>query len=159
MNDTIPVLVELATEKEAEMVYKVTIEAFKKYTEQAGLPTVNALEDTIETVIHDIKTKLVFVAYKNNEIVGSVRVQIFDDGTAYLSRFAVVSGHQKCGVGKELMKSVDEAMIKNGVHTLKLHTSSLVAGNVLFYYSRDFYIDEITKEHGYPRALFIKKYN
>ena len=59
---------------------------------------------------------------------------------------------------QELMKSVDEAMIKNGVHTLKLHII-VVAGNVLFYYSRDFYIDEITKEHGYPRALFIKKYN
>lgn len=158
MSDLIPVTVALATEKEAATVQKVTVEAFKKYAKQAGLPTIEALKESIETVLHDIKTKLVFIAYIEGEIVGTVRIETFADGSAYLSRFGVLMGHQNAGIGKELMKSVDEAMIEKGIHSLKLHTSSKVASLVRFYYSRGFYIDEISKEKGYPRALFIKEY-
>lgn len=158
MSDLVPVTVKLATEKEAEAVQRVTVEAFKKYAKQAGLSTIDALEESVETVKNDIKTKLVFIAYIEDEVVGCVRIETFPDKTAYLSRFGVLTGHQNAGIGKELMKSVDEAMIERGIHSLKLHTSSMVSNLVRFYYSRGFYIDEISKEKGYPRALFIKKY-
>lgn len=158
MSDLIPVMVTLATEKEAAAIQKVTVEAFLKYAKQAELPTIDALNEPIETIIHDIQTKLVFIAYIEDEIVGSVRIESFADGTAYLSRFGVLMGHQNAGIGKELMNSVDEMMVQKGIHTLKLHTSSKVGSLVRFYYSRGFYIDEISKEKGYPRALFIKEY-
>ena len=43
----------------------------------------------------DIDTKVVLLALSDGEPVGSVRVEVFPDKTAYLSRFAVKVTSQK----------------------------------------------------------------
>ena len=57
------------------------------------------------------------LALSDGEPVGSVRVEVFPDKTAYLSRFAVKVTSQNNGIGKSIMNLVDKIMVKNGCNS------------------------------------------
>src|SRR5665647_3615228 len=82
--------------------------SFKMYTENAGITQlVTPFDETYDDVLKAIETTNVFVALSNEEVIGSVRIEIKPDNTAYLSRFGVSSVHQNNGIGKILMNAVD----------------------------------------------------
>lgn len=147
-----------AEEKDVPAIQKITKQAFLRYIELAKIGDIDALEETQEDVLHDIKTKLVYVAFIDDEVVGSVRIEVRDDKTAYLSRFAVGTAYQNAGIGKAMMNLVDIAMRHNGVRQLQLHTGAKITGLIRFYYGRGFYIDSTTKDKGYIRAFLCKDY-
>lgn len=150
--------VRLATYEDIPSIMDITREAFLKYKELAGLSSIAALNETYEDVKRDIDTKIVLIAFSDNVPVGSVRVEIFDDNTAYLSRFGVKLTSQNNGIGKSIMNLVDRIMIKKGVTQIALHTGSEISSLIRFYYGRGFYIDSTDKSRGYVRAYLIKKY-
>jgi N-acetylglutamate synthase-like GNAT family acetyltransferase len=152
-------VVRKAVEEDAPQIQEITREAFKMYLESAGINgTLPALKETCEDIIEDINSKECFVALLNGELIGSVRVEIKEDGTAYLSRFGVEASQQSHGVGSILMNAVDAAMQEIGISKLYLHTASKLLSLVRFYYGKGFYIDSTTKERGYIRALLCKEY-
>lgn len=151
--------VKLATEREIPQIAEITRDAFVRYEKQARIPhEVEALQETYEDIRKDLKDKYVFVAFINGKPVGSVRIKINEDGTAYLSRFGVRSNNQNNGIGKTLMNVVDRVMQENHVRQLRLHTAASYIPLVRFYYGRGFYIDSTEKDRGYIRALLIKDY-
>jgi ribosomal protein S18 acetylase RimI-like enzyme len=152
-------VVRKAVEGDIPGIQKITREAFKIYMRNAGLKgTISALEETYSDIKRDIETKEVSVAFLDGVMVGSVRVEIRPDKTAYLSRFGVDLAYQNKGVGKILMNQVDSTMKSMGVTKIYLHTASKILSLVRFYYGRGFYIDSTTKERGYIRALLCKEY-
>ena len=150
--------VRLATYDDIPSILDITHEAFVKYAELAGLNHIAALDETYEDVKKDIDTKIVLIAFSDNVPVGSVRVEIFDDNTAYLSRFGVKVTSQNNGIGKSIMNLVDRIMIKKGVKEIALDTGSKITSLVRFYYGRGFYIDSTDKSRGYVRAHLVKEY-
>ena len=150
--------IRLATENEIDDIIEITKTAFQKYIDNTGLKDIEALNETREDIKKDLKEKLVFVAFINNVPVGSVRIKIRDDGTAYLSRFGVIQNNQNQGVGKGLMSVVDGVMKKRNVKRLELHTAAKYFDLVRFYYGRKFYVESISEERGYKRALMVKEY-
>lgn len=133
--------------------------SFKMYTENAGITEmVTPLEETYDDVLKAIETTNVFVALSNEEVIGSVRIEIKPDNTAYLSRFGVSSFHQNNGIGKILMNAVDISMMELGVTNLYLHTASRMFSLIRFYYGRCFYIESTNNDSGYIRALLCKEY-
>lgn len=150
--------VRLATYEDIPSILDITHEAFTKYAEMAGLEHIAALDETYEDVKKDIDTKIVLIAFSDKVPVGSVRVEIFDDNTAYLSRFGVKLTSQNNGIGKSIMNLVDRIMIKKGVKEIALDTGSKITSLVRFYYGRGFYIDSTDKSRGYVRAHLIKEY-
>lgn len=150
--------VRLATYEDIPFIINITREAFKKYQEMAGTDHIAALEETYEDVKQDINTKIVLLALSDGEPVGSVRVEIFPDQTAYLSRFGVKMGSQNNGIGKSIMNLVDRIMIRKGVKRMSLHTGAKITSLIRFYYGRGFYIDSTDKSRGYVRALLVKEY-
>jgi len=148
-----------ATVEDIPEIQKITQEAFQKYMELAGLTgKIAALEETYEDIKRDIETKEVFVAYIDGIPVGSARVEVFPDKTAYFSRFGVRLNYQNNGVGKAIMNVVDMAMRELGVKKLYLHTASKIFSLVRFYYGRGFYIESTSTDRGYIRALLCKEY-
>lgn len=140
-------------------IREVSREAFRLYAEGAGIAAiVGTLEESYEDLKKEIENKLVFAALFAGNIIGSVRVELKNDGTAYLSRFGVKGDFQNRGIGKMLMNSVDNAMKELGVTSLYLHTASRMFSLVRFYYGRGFYIESTTKDSGYIRALLCKEY-
>lgn len=150
--------VRVATYDDIEDILKITKEAFIKYAELAGIETTDALRETYEDVKKDIDTKIVLIALSDGVPVGSVRVEVFDDNTAYFSRFGVKVTSQNNGIGKSILNLVDRIMKKKGVKKLCLHTASKITSLIRFYYGRGFYIDSTDTTKGYIRALLIKEY-
>lgn len=145
--------------EDAPAILNITKNVFKAYQEQVGITdTIAALNETIDDVINDIESKEVFIALFNGKVVGSVRIEIKCDGTAYLSRFGVDSECQSKGVGKLLLNAVDDEMMQQNVTTLSLHTASRMLSLVRFYYGKGFYIESTTNDRGYIRALLCKEY-
>ncbi len=150
--------VRMATYDDIPDIMDITQEAFIKYAELAGVEHIAALDETYEDVKKDIDTKIVLIAFSDSTPVGSVRVELFDDNTAYLSRFGVKVTSQNNGIGKSIMNLVDRIMIKKGIKEISLDTGSHITSLVRFYYGRGFYIDSTDKSRGYVRAHLIKKY-
>ena len=153
-------VVRKAVEEDIPDILSITKEAFKMYAESAGITgNMPSLEETSDEVKRDIETKECYVALIDGVVVGSVRVEVRADNTAYLSRFGVETSFQSRGVGTVLMNAVDEGMINLNVNRLYLHTASKILSLVRFYYGRGFYIDSTTKDRGYIRALLCKEYD
>lgn len=151
--------VKAAAEEDIPAIHKITHDAFLKYCEMAGLDyNIEALNETYEDILGDIKNKNVFVVRIDNEPVGAVRIELLPNSEAYLSRFAVASSNRNNGIGKILMKVVDKVMKENNIKILRLHTSSKVTALIRFYYGRGFYISDVEYSRGYPRAELIKEY-
>ena len=105
-----------AITSDIEEIRLLARESFKMYAENAGITELVApLNESYEDVKKDIETKEVFVALFNEKIIGSVRIEIKPDNTAYLSRFGVSALYQNNGVGKILMNAVDESMRELGI--------------------------------------------
>ena len=86
---------------DAEEIHKITKEAFKKYMMDAGLTgTMEALEESLEDIIKDIENKEVFVAIIDNIPVGTIRLEILPDNTAYISSFGVRLDYHNVGLEK-----------------------------------------------------------
>lgn len=140
-------------------IQKVSKEAFALYAENAGIAEiVGPLEESYEYIKRELESKLVFVALLDGVVVGSLRVEVKPDKTAYLSRFGVAAKHQGKGIGKLLMDAVDKSMAELGVKSLYLHTASRMFSLVRFYYGRGFYIESTSNDMGYIRALLCKEY-
>lgn len=153
------VLFKAAIAKDAPEIASVTKKAFAYYAGLAGLDTIEALSEDIETVKKDISDKLVYIAVSEGKIIGSLRIKINEkEKTAYLSRFGLLAPYRGNGVGKKFLEFVDAKMKCAGVKRLLLHTSSKISSIMIFYYSNGFYADGVSHDMGYPRALLIKEY-
>lgn len=150
--------VRLANYDDIPSILNITREAFTKYREMAGVENLAALDETYNDVKKDIDTKVVLIALSDGVPVGSVRVEVFPDHTAYLSRFGVKVTSQNNGIGKSIMNLVDRIMMKKGVREISLHTGSKVTSLIRFYYGRGFYIESTDKSRGYIRARLVKEY-
>lgn len=157
--DKMTFVVREAVEDDIPQIIKAAKEAFWAYAENAGITgLVQPLQESYEDLKRDLETKLVLVAILDGKVAGSVRVQVYPDNTAYLSRLGVRVAYQNNGVGKILLNAVDNYMMKLGVKNLYLHTASRLFSLVRFYYGRGFYIESTTKDRGYVRALLCKEY-
>ncbi|MBU3180985.1 GNAT family N-acetyltransferase [Clostridium psychrophilum] len=148
-----------AAKKDIEAIRILAKTSFNTYAKNAGITEmVVPFEETYDDVLKAIENTNVYVALFNEEIIGSVRIEIKNDNTAYLTRFGVSQEHQNNGIGKILMNSVDELMEESGVTKLYLHTSSRMFSLIRFYYGRCFYIKSTNNDRGYIRALLCKEY-
>lgn len=155
MSDSL--IIRRANIDDAPAVFSVIQRAFTEYARITGLSNLDALSETVEDIQGEIKTKAVFIAVLDNNVVGTVRISINGD-EAYLSRFAVNSNNQKTGIGKALMDMVDTYLKEMGVKKITLHTASKHDVLMRFYYGMGFYAEEIETDRGYLRARMVKDY-
>lgn len=152
-------LIRRAVASDAPAIKEIMRESFSKYMNDTGLPgTMEALNESCDDIVSDIINKYVYIAIIDEEAVGSVRVELLPDNTAYITRFGVKLSYHNIGVGKSLMSVVDKLLISKGVKRVCLHTASKYYDLVRFYYGRGFYIDSTSKDRGYVRALMVKEY-
>lgn len=152
-------IIRKATADDVSAIQGITKEAFKKYMEDTGLTgTMEALEETQDDILHDVETKDVFVAFIDDIPVGSIRIKINPDNTAYISRFGVSLQYHNIGIGKSLMNLAEKVLISKGIKKVSLHTASKYRDLIRFYYGRGFYIDSTSRDKGYVRALLVKEF-
>lgn len=153
-------IIRKAVPADAAAIKGIMQESFRKYMEDTGLSgSMEALDESIEDIEKDIETREVFVALIDGIAVGTIRVQLRPNNTAYISRFGVRLQYHNIGIGKSLMNLVDKMLKSRGVSSVSLHTASKYRDLVRFYYGRGFYVDSTTRDRGYIRALLVKDYD
>lgn len=73
-----------------------------------------------------------FVAYddEDDQPIGAARLREYEDedGVGKVERVAVLEPHREAGVGRELMRAVEERARAQAFSTIKLHAQTRVAG-------------------------------
>ncbi len=152
-------IIRKATLEDAPAIAQIMQEAFKKYMLDAGLSgTMDALTESLENIEADILEKAVYIALIDGNPVGTIRIKILPDKTAYISRFGVRLDYHNIGIGKSLMNLADKILKSQEVTRVSLHTASKYRDLIRFYYGRGFYIESTSTDRGYIRALLVKEY-
>jgi len=152
-------IIRKATIEDAPAILKIMQEAFKKYMQDAGLSgTMEALTESLKNIEADINEKEVYIAIIDDNPVGTIRIKLLPDNTAYISRFGVMLNYHNIGIGKSLMNLADKILVSKGVKRVSLHTASKYRDLIRFYYGRGFYIESTSTDRGYIRALLVKEY-
>lgn len=153
MNDVLKV--RQAAKSDAPIISRITKKAFEEYSRL--LPSLpEALTETEDDIENDIKTKFVFVAELNRNIIGTVRLQLKDD-RMYLSRFAVDPESQGSGIGKHILEYCSIISKVYGAKEIYLHTASNAQVLMNLYESCGYTITDVTTDRGYNRAELVKK--
>lgn len=153
-------IVRKAKPEDAKDVHEVLQEAFKKYMEDTGLTqTMEALSESEDDIREAIKSKCVYLAYVNDIPVGTIRFDVKDDKTAYISRFGVKLDYHNIGIGKSLMNLIDAQIKELGISKAYLYTASKYTDLMRFYYGRGFYVESTSTDRGYIRAKMVKEYS
>lgn len=157
MND-VKVRIRPAAQRDIENILNVISISFNEYYTMLNLPKKpDALQETRESIIKDLKDKHVLVGVVNNMLLaGTVRYEIIGK-TCYISRFAVLPNWQSSGVGKLLLEAIENDCIIKGVTSLSLHTATKMFKLARFYYGFGFYVHSTTHKKGYIRGLFVKE--
>ncbi|HEX2925279.1 MAG TPA: GNAT family N-acetyltransferase [Ruminiclostridium sp.] len=152
-------IIRKATIEDAPAIAMIIQEAFKKYMQDTGLSVMmDALTESLETIEADIDEKEVYIALIDDNPVGTIRIKIMPDETAYISRFGVMLDYHNIGIGKSLMNLADKILKSHGVKKVSLHTASKYRDLIRFYYGRGFYIESTSTDRGYIRALLVKEF-
>ncbi len=152
-------IIRKAEAKDAQSIKTIMDGAFGKYREDSGITaSLDALRESLSDIEKDILNVDVFIAFIDSVPVGSIRVRMQDDFSAYISRFGVMPDYHNIGIGKALMNLVDKLLISRNVKKAYLHTASSYKDLVRFYYGRGYYVESTSTDRGYVRALMVKEY-
>jgi len=145
-----------AVESDAAPVFSILQQAFREYGSAIGQTNLDALKETVDDVRRAIAEKTVLIAEMDNEVVGTLRLDIRGD-KAYLSRFAVCSNNRGIGIGEALMNAADRYLVSQGVREVTLHTASRHTSLMRFYYGLGYFVEAIESDRGYLRARLKKE--
>ena len=154
----LPVEIRYAVYEDVQSITEITREAFTEYKKRSGAERLDALEETTEDIRNDINTKLVFIALSDGCPAGSVRVELKDNGTAYLTRFGVKKDKRYNGIGRKIIDYVDEIMKEKNVKHIYLYTGADMTFLMRFYADKGFHVESIDFSRGYARAKLVKDY-
>ncbi|MDR1940233.1 MAG: GNAT family N-acetyltransferase [Clostridiales bacterium] len=139
-------------------IYEITKRAFSIYKDNLHADAyLGALTETEADIAADIKDNAVFVAEKNQKILGCVRISALSKDVAYLYRFAVDDAERNNGVGAELLRAVIDYCNQHNFALIALHTNAKYYKLARYYYGMNFYVHSTDNSRGYIRALFIKE--
>lgn len=132
--------------------------AMAHYAQVSGIPTVlDSQRETEADIRRHIEEDMVLVAESPGGIVGTARLTLRPDGTAYFSRFAVAHGRRQSGIGKRLLLVAVDLLREAGATEILLHTAIANHPLVGLYTSQGFELVSVAHDRGYARGLFCKK--
>lgn len=136
----------ITTEEDLKKAFNIRIEVF---VEEQGVPLEDEL-DEFDKLNGQCEHILV---YFNEQPVGTGRIRLVD-GFGKLERICILKPYRKFGLGKVIIKALEEVAEKDGVSKIKLHGQKHAEGfyNKLGYQTSS----SVFMEDGIPHILMIK---
>ncbi|MET9439668.1 GNAT family N-acetyltransferase [Streptomyces sp. NPDC006610] len=128
------VVISEAAEQDAEQIFKLQYLCFQSEAALYGNYRIDPLVQTLDSVRRQVAEDCVFVARLGDEVVGSVRGEVAEDGAADIGRLCVHPRLQGHGIGARLLQAAELALAEQrGVTRFRLHTGHRSEGNLRLY--------------------------
>ncbi|MFD7997036.1 GNAT family N-acetyltransferase [Streptomyces mexicanus] len=128
------VTISAATEQDAEQILKLQYLSFQSEAALYGNYRIDPLVQSLDSVREEVARDCVVVARLGEEVVGSVRGRLAEDGTAFIGKLCVHPRLQGHGIGARLLRAVEAALTeKHGATRFRLHTGHRSEGNLRLY--------------------------
>ncbi|MEU0075748.1 GNAT family N-acetyltransferase [Streptomyces sp. NPDC006332] len=128
------VTISAATEQDAEQIFKLQYLCFQSEAALYGNYRIDPLVQTLDELRAEVVADCVFVARLGDEVVGSVRGRVTDDGSASIGRLCVHPRLQGHGIGARLLRAAESALAgERGATSFRLHTGHRSESNLRLY--------------------------
>ncbi|MCX4745179.1 GNAT family N-acetyltransferase [Kitasatospora sp. NBC_01287] len=129
------VIISLATEQDTEQILKLQYLGYQTEAELYSDWSIEPLTQTLEELREELAGRHVLVARLGDEVVGSVRGWIDEDGVGRISRLVVHPRMQRHGLGGRLLQAVEERLQQDDrpVRAFRLFTGHRSLGNLRLY--------------------------
>ncbi|NGO68849.1 GNAT family N-acetyltransferase [Streptomyces boncukensis] len=128
------VTISAATEHDAEQILKLQYLCFQREAEICGDYGIEPLTQTLADLRRELDGCCVLVARLGEEVVGSVRGRVDEDGTARIGRLIVHPRLQRHGLGGRLLTAVEDRLAtERAAKRYHLVTGSKSEGNLRLY--------------------------
>ncbi|MEU1005030.1 GNAT family N-acetyltransferase [Streptomyces tibetensis] len=128
------VTISAATEQDAEQIFRLQYLCFQSEAALYGNYRIDPLVQTLDSVREEVTRDCVFVARLGEEVVGSVRGSVTEDGAAAIGKLCVHPRLQGHGIGARLLRAAESALAGDrGATRFRLHTGHRSEGNLRLY--------------------------
>ncbi|HZF89240.1 GNAT family N-acetyltransferase [Streptomyces sp.] len=117
------VIISEATDQDAEQIFKLQYLCFQSEAALYGNYRIDPLVQPLDAVRREVVEDCVFVARLGDEVVGSVRGTVTEDGAAAIGKLCVHPRLQGHGIGARLLRAAESALVEQrGAKKFRLHT-------------------------------------
>ncbi|MEU9235421.1 GNAT family N-acetyltransferase [Streptomyces subrutilus] len=128
------VTISSAAAEDAEQIFKLQYLAFQREAELYGNYLIQPLTQSLDSLKAELAADTVLVARLGDEVVGTVRGSVDEDGTGKIAKLCVHPRLQGHGLGARLLRAVEEALAGHGATTrFRLHTGHKSESNLRLY--------------------------
>lgn len=128
------VTISVATEQDAEQIFRLQYLCFQSEAALYGNYRIAPLVQTLDSVRQELASDCVYVARLGEEVVGSVRGTVTEDGAASIGRLCVHPRLQGHGIGARLLRAAESALAgERGATKFRLFTGHRSEGNLRLY--------------------------
>ncbi|MDX3531299.1 GNAT family N-acetyltransferase [Streptomyces sp. ID05-39B] len=128
------VTISVATEQDAEQIFRLQYLCFQGEAALYGNYRIAPLVQTLDSVRQELASDCVYVARLGEEVVGSVRGTVTEDGAASIGRLCVHPRLQGHGIGARLLRAAESALAgERGATRFRLFTGHRSEGNLRLY--------------------------
>ena len=104
------VTISVATEQDAEQIFRLQYLCFQSEAALYGNYRIAPLVQSLDSVREELAADCVFVARLGDEVVGSVRGTLTEDGAAAIGKLCVHPRLQGHGIGARLLRAAETAL-------------------------------------------------
>jgi ribosomal protein S18 acetylase RimI-like enzyme len=128
------VTISVATERDAEQIFKLQYLCFQSEAALYGNYRIDPLVQSLDSVRQEVVADCVFVARLGEEVVGSVRGRVTEDGSASIGKLCVHPRLQGHGIGARLLRAAESALAEQrGATRFRLEAGHRSEGNLRLY--------------------------
>ncbi|MGK5446209.1 GNAT family N-acetyltransferase [Streptomyces radiopugnans] len=128
------VTISAATDEDVEQILKLQYLCYQSEAALYGDYGIEPLTQTLDDLRAELARGCVLVARLGEEVVGSVRGRVEDDGTAVIGKLIVHPRMQRHGLGRRLLSAVEERLARErSARRYRLSTGHRSEGNIRLY--------------------------
>ncbi|MGK4579776.1 GNAT family N-acetyltransferase [Kitasatospora sp. HPMI-4] len=140
------VIISVATEDDAEQILKLQYLGYQSEAELYGDWGIEPLTQTLESLRAELAERYVLVARLGDEVVGTVRGRVDENGVARVARLVVHPRMQRHGLGGRLLDAVERQLLEgHPVRSFVLFTGHRSLGNLRLYARHGYRQREVTE--------------